>query len=58
MNDNRVEMVTINFYNWLVDKGYREKEDFTEDINDMTDDFKTIKEKAPRLFNLLKDISS
>lgn len=52
-----VEEITISFYEWLIYHGYRDKDDFTEDINDMIEDFKTISETVPRLFNLLREIS-
>ena len=56
-NIAEVRRVTINFYNWLVDFEYRDIEDFEEDYEDMVKDMVTIQKTAPRLFNLLRDIS-
>ena len=49
--------VALNFFEWLVDFEYRDVEDFEEDIDEMVEDFEVIQKTAPRLFNLLRDIS-
>ena len=49
--------VAINFYEYLIDFEYRSIEDFEEDIDEMIEDFEVIQKTAPRLFNLLRDIS-
>lgn len=46
-----------DFYNWLIDMGYCDKEDMKLDIDDMTEDFENAFKVAPRLINLLKEIS-
>ena len=49
--------VAFNFYEWLIENEYRSQEDFEEDIDEMIEDFAVIKKEAPRMFNLLRDIS-
>ena len=49
--------VAFNFYEWLIKNEYRNAEDFEEDIDEMIEDFAVMKKKAPRMFNLLRDIS-
>ena len=51
------EKVAYNFYDWLIDMEYRNPEDRTEDIEEMIEDFKVMQREAPRMFNLLRDIS-
>lgn len=52
-----MRQIAINFYSWLIDMGYCDKEDMKLDIDDMTEDFENAFEVAPRLINLLRDIS-
>ena len=49
--------VAFNFYEWLIENEYRDAEDFEEDIDEMIEDFTVMQEEAPRMFNLLRDIS-
>ena len=49
--------VAFNFYEWLIDMEYSSNEDFEDDIDEMIEDFKTMKKTCPRMFNLLRDIS-
>ena len=57
MNNINAEMVARNFYNWLVDMGYSTDTDKAEDIEDVIKDFVCIEHEAPKLFNLLKNLS-
>lgn len=57
MNNTSAEMVARNFYNWLVDMGYSTDTDKAEDIEDVIKDFVCIEHEAPKLFNLLKNLS-
>lgn len=50
------EIVANNFYNWLIDLGYRDPEDKEEDMEEVIEDFSTISTEAPRLYNLFRDI--
>lgn len=45
-----------NFFEWLVDNGYFDKEDRNETIKEMIEDFEAAYEVAPRLINLLNEI--
>lgn len=49
--------VAVNFYEWLIDNEYCSRENFEEDIDEMIEDFTVMQEKAPKMFNLLRDIS-
>lgn len=49
--------VAFNFYEWLIENEYCDRESFEEDIDDMIEDFTVMKKEAPRMFNLLRDIS-
>lgn len=53
------DRIAGNFYNWLVDLGYMDKEDEDrgEDIELMTEDLQATYQVAPRLVNLIRDIS-
>lgn len=55
--DYNTKEVAFNFYEWLIEHGYKEPEDIEEDIEDMILDFEYIKENVPMLFHLLIDIS-
>lgn len=57
MNSN-AENVACNFYDWLIRMEYSDYDDRAEDIEDMKKDFMIIEHKAPRLFNLLRVLSS
>ena len=57
MNNTNAEMVARNFYNWLVDMGYSTDTDKAEDIEDVIKDFVCVEHEAPKLFNLLKNLS-
>lgn len=57
IKEYNVREVAFNFYEWLIEHGYRESEDFEEDIDDIILDFEHIKENVPMLFHLLIDIS-
>ena len=52
-----VKRVANNFYDWLIDLDYRDKDDKKEDIADVLEDLTKVKEVAPKLFNLIKEIS-
>ena len=56
-NEEQAREVAYNFYQWLIDHGYRNEEDFEEDINDICDDFVVIQKEIPRMLHLLRDIS-
>ena len=49
--------VAMNFTEWLTENGYITIDEINEDIDDIIEDFNTLKDNAPRLFNLLRDIS-
>lgn len=51
------EQVACDFYDWLVNQGYCDIEDELEDLEEVIKDFYCIQEKAPKLFNLLRNIS-
>lgn len=53
----KYEKVTYNFITWLINNEYYTLNDFIEDESDMLEDFKTLEEKIPRLFNLLANIT-
>lgn len=44
-------------HNWLDDMGYSTDTDKAEDIEDVIKDFVCIEHEAPKLFNLLKNLS-
>ena len=52
------EEVACNFYDWLVNMGYCDIEYELEDIEDVIKDFICIQKQAPKLFNLLRNISN
>lgn len=56
-DDILTKKVANNFYDWLIDLGYRDTEDKEEDFKEVLKDFTKVKEVAPRLFNLIRDIS-
>ena len=45
------------FIDWLLENGYLEEEDLSTDRDEMVEDFAAVHETAPRLYNLLKNIS-
>ena len=55
--DMTTEKIACNFNSWLVDHGYLTADEALEDIEDMKVDFAEAYKVAPRLVNLLRDIS-
>ena len=51
------EKVANNFYDWLIDMEYAYEEDKADDLEEMVEDFENAYKVAPRLINLLRDIS-
>lgn len=49
--------IATNFFDWLVDMEYCSNEDRETDIPEMIEDFENAYKVAPRLINLLRDIS-
>lgn len=45
------------FIDWLLENRYLEEEDLSTDRDEIVEDFATVHETAPRLYNLLKNIS-
>lgn len=52
-----MEIKANNFYDLLIDLGYRNENDKKDDIDDMVEDFMNAFRVAPRLINLLAEIS-
>lgn len=55
--EKETRQCATNFFEWLVDNGYFDKEDRNETIKEMIEDFEAAYEVAPRLINLLNEIS-
>lgn len=51
------EKLASNFCDWLIDMEYAYPEDKELDYSDMVEDFQNAYKVAPRLVNLLRDIS-
>ena len=51
------EQVACDFYDWLVQIGYCDVEDELKNLDDIVNDFYLIQDNAPKLFNLLRNIS-
>lgn len=56
--NNNAEKAACDFYDWLVSRGYCDGNDKVEDIKDVIKDFVCIEHQAPKLFNLLRNLSS
>lgn len=56
-NYNEIADIAVNFFDWLVDWEYCSNEDRETDIPEMIEDFENAYKVAPRLINLLRDIS-
>lgn len=54
---SKIREVAFNFYEWLIDMGYCNKEDFEDDIDEMIEDFEKMFDITPRIYNLLIYIS-
>ncbi len=44
---------TAVFINWLLEMGYLEEEDLSEDGAEIAEDMGKVKENAPKLYNML-----
>ena len=53
----KAKRAAINFSEWLIENGYLTTDEVKEDINDIIEDFVVLKDKAPKLFYLLKNIT-